>query len=436
MIHLQNVRWVAVLALLAVSSAGLGGCGDDDVTTDDNDTIRFMSVDAPRAPVDSEEAVHAGEAVTALGVDLYAQVRSGEDNLAVSPYSVAVALAMTRAGAEGTTAAEMDTVLHADVTTDLHAAFGSLAGSLAERPGTFPVGEGDPAELVLTFGNAVWPQNGSPIEDDFLRTLAEHYGAGVQAVDYAGDAEGARQAINGWVADRTRDRIPELIPAGTLSGLTRMVLTNAVYLNAPWLHPFAVAETSVGEFTLLDGRSVSGPLMNLNAELRYGSDNGWQAVELPYAGGELSMVVFVPDAGRFTEFEDKLGTDLIDEVNGALSARQVDLGLPPWEFRTQLALTNALRELGMRTAFSDAADFSAMSPEPFLVSDVLHEVFISVDEDGTEAAAATAVVMGITAAPVDPPISLTVDRPYLFWIVDGPTGASLFLGRVTDPTSG
>jgi serpin B len=423
--------------LVLVASVIVGGvavgCGDGDGDGGAAEGIALISAEVDRAPTHPAAAAAAGEITAALGTDLFAQLpRTG--NLALSPYSVAVALAMTRAGAAGATADEMDIVLHATDLPDLHAGFGSLDAALAERTGTFDLPGGEPVELELSFGNAIWPQAGFPFEDPFLEILAGHYGAGVQAVDYVGDTEGARQAINGWVAGETRDRIPELIPPDVLSALTRLVLSNAVYLNAPWLHPFDEAGTGDAAFELLDGATVTAPLMHLDESLPYGAGDGWQAVELPYAGGELAMVVLVPDAGSYETTEAELGPALIASVGAALAGRQVDLRLPSFELRSQLDLSDPLRALGMPTAFTDGADFSAMSPEPLEISDVLQEVFVSVDEKGTEAAAATAVVMDLTAAPADDPVTLVVDRPYLFWITDRETGAVLFLGRVLDPT--
>lgn len=422
---------LAAAALLGGSLAA--ACGDDDEGPSGGAT-GVVVADVEREPADPAAAATAGEALTETGFDLYRVLRGTDGNLAVSPYSVAAALSMTRVGAAGDTALEMDAVLHAELVDDLPVAFGSLDAELASRPGEFPnPTDGDPLVLELSFANALWPQSGFPFEDAFLETLARHYGAGVNVVDYVEDTEGAREEINGWVAEQTRDRIPELIAEGVLSTMTRLVLTNALYLNAPWQTPFEEEATDDGDFTLLDGTTVAVPLMRQSEQLAHAAGDGWQAVRLPYVGGALSMVVLVPDDGRFEEIESALDAALVDEIEASAADRQVVLALPRWEFRSQLGLNEPLRELGMVAAFGDGADFSAMSSEPLFVSDVVHEVFVSVDEEGTEAAAATAVVMAETSAPIDEPVELTVDRPYLFWIVDEPTGAVLFLGRVLDP---
>ncbi|MCP4957963.1 MAG: serpin family protein [Actinomycetia bacterium] len=251
---------VAIVALLIGSSVA---CDGDASTVPDNSGFELITAELARATSDPAEAAAAADAIRALGFDLFEVVHPDEGNLAVSPYSVAVALAMTRAGASGDTAAEMDSVLHADLVDDLHKGVGSLDAYLAERAGTFQGFDGENLELELSFGNAVWPQVGFGFEAAFLGTLAEHYGAGVYGVDYVDDTEGSRQAINGWVSDRTNERISELIPAGALDSLTRLVLTNAVYLNAPWLHPFVEGGTVDAPFNLQDGAQVTVAMMTL-----------------------------------------------------------------------------------------------------------------------------------------------------------------------------
>ncbi len=431
--HVRRVLAAAVpFTLLA---AAMVGCGDDSGEPGPPGSaagIEFLASGKAQAAPDPAAASSAADLINAAGADLYSRLGATDGNLALSPYSIVVALAMARAGAEGQTGTEIDSVVHASEASDLHAALGSLDGELATREGTFPVPDADPVELELRFANAVWPQNGFPFEDEYLDLLATRYGAGVYTVDYAQDAAGARDAINGWVSDQTRERIPELIPEGVVDALTRLVLTNALYLKAPWLHPFQEGGTSPGPFTQLDGTTVNVPLMGLDAGLDYATGDGWQAVRLPYIGGELAMVVAVPDAGGFDDVDSAFDTQFFTEVESSMEASQVRLRLPRWEFRSQLPLNSTLQDLGMTTAFTPEADFSGLSSERLSITDVIHEVFIAVDEEGTEAAAATAVVIGETSAPGNV-VELTVDRPFHFWIVDQPTGTILFLGRVLEP---
>jgi serpin B len=420
--------------LLALTALLTVACDEDDVSGTAS-AAEVVRSDAPRDPADAEAAEAAGAAVEAFGADLYRVLAKQDGNLVFSPYSAAVALAMTRAGAVGETAAQMDAVLHADMAGDLGAGFNALEQALAERPGEYPVGD-ETVELELATANQLWGQQGFEFEPAFLDRLAASYGAGMRLVDYIEATEEARAAINDWVAEQTRDRIPELIPEGVLDELTRLVLTNAIYLNAPWEHPFDEGGTTAAPFHRLDGSEVEAQLMSLNASLRYAAGSGYQAVELPYAGNALSMVVIVPDEGSFADFEASLdGTTLAEVVDG-LGSVEVQLRFPRFEFRTQAALKAALSELGMPIAFTEDADFSAMSPggDELLIQDVIHEAFISVDEEGTEAAAATAVIVGVTSAPVET-VELTVDRPFLFLIRDSETGALLFMGRVVDPAS-
>lgn len=419
---------LAIVALLAAS------CGDDtdsDATTTTGG-IEVIEAAVERSPADTDAADAASSATLALGFDVLGAIGS-DDNLVVSPYSIEIALAMTRLGAVGTTRTEMDTVLHADMAGDLDAGLNAVDQALTDVPGTYPVGD-DTVELELATANALWPQRGFAFEQPFLDAVAANYGAGLNTVDYENDTAGARKAINDSVAQTTKDRIPELVPEGAVTPETRLVLTNAVYLKAPWLQPFTDGATADLPFIRLDGTTVNTPLMSAGGSFPYATGDGFQAIELPYAGDRLAMLVIVPDSGRFDEVIAQLSTDTVAELEGTLATSQVDLRFPSFEFRTQTSLKAVLEELGMPTAFTGAADFSAMSSAADLaITDVLHEGFISVDENGTEAAAATAVIIGETAAPER--LELVVDRPFLFLLRDTATGAPLFLGQVTDPSA-
>ncbi|OFW64012.1 MAG: hypothetical protein A2135_03870 [Actinobacteria bacterium RBG_16_67_15] len=272
---------------------------------------------------------------------------------------------------------------------------------------------------------------------EYLDLLARNYGAGIRLVDFREAAEEARVAINAWVADETNDRITDLIPQGAIDELTRLVLVNAVYLDATWARPFDPEVTFDAPFFRLDGTEVSVATMHAyQMTSQYAAGDGWQAIDLPYTGDELSMVIVVPDSGRFAEVEALIAVGLLGEVRTALDTAIVDLSLPKFEMRNQLSLVEALRSLGIAQAFDPGvADFTGISTEDQLyVSDVIHEAFIAVDEAGTEAAAATAVIIGTTSLPTDI-VSLEIDRPFLFFLQDRTTGAVLFLGRVVDPSA-
>jgi serpin B len=270
------------------------------------------------------------------------------------------------------------------------------------------------------------------LEQAYLDALASRYGAGLRLVDYVKATEAARKAINGWVSDQTEQRIPELLVPGVLTQDTRLTLVNAIYLKAPWLEAFQASATSAGIFTKADGSSVSVPFMHQTAGLRYAKGDGWQAVELPYAGGSLAMTVILPD--NLAAFGQTLDATTLDTITSALADTQVTLALPKFSIETKVQLGELLSALGMPTAFSGSADFSGITTaEQLAISDVIHQANIDVDEKGTTAAAATAVVMRATGMPAEP-VSVAVDRPFLFALRDVPTGTILFLGRVADPS--
>lgn len=394
-----------------------------------------ISASAPRADV-----LSAAVAMEAFGADLYAVLAqsAGDGNLAFSPASIETALAMTFAGANGETAAEMARVLHFELQGDaLHQAFNSLDTLLESRSWQGKNAEGEDEGVLVKTANSLWGQKDLTFEQLFLDTLAKNYGAGMRLVDYKTAAEEARRTINKWVADQTEDKITDLIPEGALDSLTRLVLVNAVYLDATWASQFEKEATRDGGFTTLSGATVTTPLMSQETRFAYAKGDGWQAVELPYSRDELAMLLIVPDQGRFADIEAQLGAGLVGQAAGALeNLGEVRLTMPKFEFRTQASLATALQTLGMQKAFlPDGADFAGMTTaETLYISDVVHEAYIAVDEEGTEAAAATAVIMRATAMPMEP-IELTIDRPFLFALRDKDTGAVLFLGRVTDPTA-
>ncbi len=392
--------------------------------------------DASRASADTDAAKRAAAALATLDADLFGQLSKRDGNLIFSPYSIATALAMTRDGAVGKTRDEMDTVLHAATAGDLDVAFNALDRALAKRPGSYPFGN-TTVPLELGTANQLFGQRDLEIAKAYLDELAAYFGAGIGVVDYIKAREDARKTINAWVSDRTKTRIPELIPQGVLNELTRLVLVNAIYLKAKWQIPFEKSFTTAAPFHRLDGTDVRVQLMRLGTtpSLPYARGPQFQAVTLPYVGG-LSMLLVVPDAGSFAFVQDSIadGATLRGMLN-VQPRRSVRLSLPKFEFRSSAMLKDSLSKLGMALAFTENADFSGITPrEKLFLQEVAHQAFISVDEDGTEAAAATAVIAGATSAPSDI-VELTVDRPFLFVIRDDETGAILFQGRVIDPSA-
>jgi serpin B len=364
--------------------------------------------------------------------NLYQELSKGNGNLFCSPYSISLALAMTYAGAHGETEQEMAETLHFKLPQDrLHSAFNNLGIELDKR------GEGakgkDSKGFRLNIVNAIWGQKGYQFLPTFLDVLAENYGAGLRILDFANEPENSRLTINNWVSDQTEDRIKDLIPPGAIDIFTRLVLTNAIYFNAAWQYPFNKDVTSDGTFYLLDNREITVPMMSQTESFGYAEGDGYQAVELPYDGNELSMVILLPESGKFEAFEDNLDAEYVNTILDTLQNKQVALTMPKFEFETAFQLKDTLTAMGMPTAFSESADFSGMTGNRDLyISEVVHKAFISVDEEGTEAAAATAVIMKLTAMPEEP-VKVTVNHPFIFLIRDIETDTILFLGRIMDP---
>jgi serine protease inhibitor len=427
----KNVlRAVPVCLTVGLLAAACGGGEEQTAGT-------LVRADVPRAAAPAAAAATASDTVNRVGLGLYGIEVAGnpDGNIVISPYSIAMALAMARVGAAGTTADEMDAVLGVTDPAGLHPAMNALDEAVTSRSGPKPLADGATADVTLTTANSLWVQQDRTYVAAFLETLAAQYGAGLRLVDYIADPEAARLAINRWVDGETQGRIPDLLTPGSIDTLTRLTLVNAIYLKAPWLFPFAEDGTQPGPFTKVDGSVVDVPLMALTEALAYTESDGWQAVELPYLGNELAMLVLVPDAGTLDTFEAGLTPERLDGIAAALQTQQVRLRLPSWDTEQRLSLRTALANLGMPTAFTDAADFSGMTTdEPLQIADVVHQANITVDEEGTEAAAATAVVVRAPSAPPDP-VELTVDRPFVFALRDQTTGAVLFLGRVADPTA-
>jgi len=372
------------------------------------------------------------EGNSAFAFELYQALRAEEGNLFYSPHSISVALAMTYAGARGETAEQMAATLKFMLEQErLHPAFNWLDAELAKR------GEGaegkDGEGFRLNIVNAIWGQKDYEFLSDFLDVLAENYGAGLRILDFITETEKSRLAINQWVSDQTEGRIEDLIPQGAIGALTRLVLTNAIYFNAAWEYPFDEDMTADGPFYLLDGGQVSVPMMKQTESFGYTEGDGYQAVELLYDGGELSMVILLPEAGEFEAFEEGFQAQQVCDIISGLQPTEVTLTMPQFEFDSEFSLKDTLAAMGMPIAFSSGADFSGMTGNPELfISDVVHKAFVAVDEAGTEAAAATAVIMELTAVP-EPPVEVTLDRPFIFLIRDIETGAVLFVGRVLNP---
>jgi serpin B len=429
----KRVRRAGTSALALIMAVALvaSACGRGDAI---GDAAAASEVHSGMARVDTAGTSPAAAvaAINGLGADLYRQVtaKDGEHgNVILSPYSIEAALAMTRNGAVGETRSQMDKVLRAGAGDELDKALSALDQELARRAG-HKGNEARNGDVALAPANTLFGQSGLPFEQIFLDTLAKYYGAGMNLVDYEKAAEAARLEINRWAAERTNGKIIDLLPEHSVDYLTRLVLVNAIYFKAPWAQAFA----GVGDkpFFTANGTTVSAPAMETGKISDYREGPGWKSVDIPYIGNELSMLVIVPD--DLAAFESSFDGDTIGSITAVPKESLAQLQMPKFSFRSQMQLSSELSTLGMEQAFTLAADFSGMTKATQLhIDDVYHQAFIAVDEQGTEASAATAVVAVEMAGSCCQ--SFTVDKPFVFAIRDVTTGAVLFLGRVTDPTA-
>jgi len=372
----------------------------------------------------------------AFAFDLYQALRTNECNLFFSPYSISLALAMTYAGARDNTAIEMAETLHFTTLEQdrLHPAFNALAMELASRDED-PVNTEETKEkdrFQLHVANALWGQDGYGFLPDFLDVVEENYGAGVQTASFSDAPEQARMDINDWVSDETDERIEDLLPPGSITPLTRLVLTSAIYFNATWKYRFDECSTHDDPFTLLDGSQVTVSMMEQIRQFKYVEEEGYKAIELPYIGDEISMVVLLPETHQFEEFAATLNSERLTSILKAMTdTEDIHLYMPEFEYASEFNLKATLADLGMPDAFVfGAADFSGMDgSRELFIDDVFHKAFVSVDENGTVAA-------GGTAAPMPCALSTKVklDHPFIFLIRDIETETILFMGRVLDPT--
>ncbi|HAI87469.1 MAG TPA: serpin family protein [Firmicutes bacterium] len=364
----------------------------------------------------------------AFAFDLYSVVSSRDGNLFISPYSISSALAMTYAGARGNTAAQMADALHYDLAPEqLHESFSALSRLFNSGGKTYR----------LSVANALWSQMGLSFLPEYISMAEKHYDAGLKEVDFVYRTEEARSAINRWVEDKTEGKIIDLIGPGVLDPLTRLVLTNAIYFKGQWEQQFRPEQTEEAAFYLSSGKQAIVPFMHQIGTFKYAETGSTQVLELPYSGNELAMTVLLPKPdSSLAELEAAIRTDGIEAILETLSPTRVDVSIPRFKFEAELSLSGYLQQLGMIDAFDDnIADFSGISDTFLYITHVLHKAFIEVNEEGTEAAAATAVVVGTKSIRLDLPKVFMADRPFVFLIRDVRTGSILFMGRMADPLS-
>jgi serpin B len=400
-------------------------------------------------PADFDSAVSA---TNQLGLQLYRECGAPQENLCLSPYSIQSALAMTFAGADGATRAEMSRFLHYSGEGDaIHASFSDLQKALEEsvkksnesvqQARKLGGGPGEPITIVIA--NRLFPQSGYAFRDAFRALIAKFYGGGFEPLDFRKDPDAAREHINKWVAEQTRDRIRDLIPRNGVDGTTRLVLANALYLKAPWQSDFSDFWTKPAPFHARGGSATDVPTMHQRHHLGYATKPGFTVVALPYVGSELQFLIILPnETSGLGTIASAISSDMLMQC-ARLQDQLVDLYLPKFKFEPPtIPLAGKLRALGLQSVFdqpSGSANFDRMAPRKpddyLAVSEIFHKTFIAVDEKGTEAAAATAVAMlaGSAVVKQPEPIVVKVDHPFLYAIQHIPSGVCLFIGRVTDP---
>jgi serpin B len=365
------------------------------------------------------------EACNGFAFDLYDRYSAGNGNILFSPYSISTALSMTYEGARGETADEMEAVFgFLEDSSMRHSSVARIYNTLNE--------EG--REYALHTVNALWVQQGYPVQEDYVDTIVSYYGGDVNALDFVSEPDESRVTINEWVEERTNDRIKDLFPSGSIDGNVRLVLTNAIYFKGDWLYEFDEKATSEEKFHVSPTKSVTVDMMSLRDEtFNYAETDELQILELPYTGEDVSMLILLPKEGHMGDVESQLSAERLGEWVELMEAAAVNVYLPRFTFETKYFMMEDLAEMGMPTAFTDAADLSGMNAEDRLFIDkVIHQAFIEVNEKGTEAAAATGVSVSLTGALQED--VFRADRPFIFLIRDVETGVIMFIGRVTDPS--
>lgn len=412
-----------LVAATSLSSIACGAADGEATPPGDEEDLKGVST---KALVQGNDAFAA---------DLYGEIAKGDDNVFFSPYSISSALAMTYAGARKQTAAAMKGTLHLPA-GNVHAAFRALASDLDKRDDALDKsrkGEGPQLEVA----NALWGEKTQHFETAFTKLLKDNYGAGLEAADFKNKPDDERGRINGWVEDHTNDKIKDLLPSGILKPDTKLVLVNAIYFKSAWDKPFRADATEEEKFTTLSGSKVDAQMMFQRGSYKFAETADYEAVAMPYAGDQIELVAVAPKAGKFKSFESQFEKSGLDGVYDKLEEQKIKLHFPKFKIAgASVKLKETLTKLGMGVAFTNDADFTGITGKnETKISDVVHKAFIDLDEKGTEAAAATAVII-VAKTSVMPHAEPEVrfDRPFVFAIRDVPTGSLLFVGRVADPT--
>lgn len=394
--------------------------------------VMFSSMLASPLGARSAQTQALVEGNTAFALDLYGQLKARPGNLFFSPYSISTALAMTYGGARDETEQQMARVFHFSHTQgQLHASFGELQSELNQA--------GKQKGIELNVANALWAQKGHPFLPAFLEIARKEYQANIAQADFKTAAEAARSEINGWVAQKTKDKIQNILPPGSLDAMTRLVLANAIYFKGIWSKPYEKAQTSTQPFHTSATRQTEVPLMHHFDEVNYMENSDFQAVDLPYISNKLSMVIFLPrQLEGCGELENRLTPALLSGTLSQMKQQKVEIFLPRFKLESSFELNDTLARMGMPDAFGSKADFAGMDETRLLyISEIFHKAWGEVNEEGTEAAAATVTAMRSLAVmkPPPPPPVFRADHPFIFAIRDNGSGSLLFLGRFSEPSA-
>jgi serpin B len=420
----QKTGSAAIIALIVIGVAAAITVGlflfpyspDKPLTTDDSGSTQQGI----------QEVVNANNQ---FAFDLYSElIKTEENNIFYSPYSISAALAMTYEGAKGQTADEIKDVFQFPGSNVLRPNFAAIYNGINE----------DNNEYQLSTGNALWVQKNYPFLGDYMESVEKYYGGKAANVDFIGETEKSRETINSFIEEQTNDKIKDLIPAGVLNPMTRLVLTNAIYFKGTWEWQFDKSDTNEEDFKITPTNIVKTDMMFMEpdkARLNYADLDDLQILELPYKGENISMLILLPTE-NLESIESKLTLDKFNAYKSEMKETSLDaIYLPKFEFDTKYFMKDTLSNLGMPTAFSGNADFSGMTGNKDLsISEVIHQAYVKVDEEGTEAAAATAVIMGETAVGPGSSKIFKADHPFIFIIQEKETGNILFIGKVVDPT--
>ena len=422
----RGLSWA--LIFLLISNAFVCGCLSKQESVQADSVVQMDQTHLEKNLTGIERTALANNR---FALDLYRELAGEGDNVFFSPWSLSSALAMTYEGARGNTSDEMRSVLYFSENDSLRReSFSALDRKINANDSGY----------TLSTANALWVDGSFSLLDEYETLVHDTYQARANNLDFRAAPEEARQTINHWVEQKTVGKIVDLIPAGHVDSLTRLVLTNAIYFNGTWMKTFDPSQTRDEDFFTEDGRAVKVPMMRQDdgeAQFYYLETGGLQVLEMPYAGGRLSMMILLPHDQDIASLERSLSSEEISQWIDSLEERRVDVYVPRFKLKANYFLPEILADLGMPTAFSEMADFTGISPDrPLFISQVIHQAYVDVNEQGTEAAAATAVEVSESAAGSEEPEIpvFRADHPFLFLIVDDETGCILFLGRVSDPS--